>query len=122
MILPYVLLGVAIVSYIHAYLPSEAVSSYLSGYLGIALGAVIGVPMYTPTLVEVVLVDALKHLGMSPSSALAFLIGGPMTSIPSMMGVSRIVGWKMVLLYATLAVVGAVMAGLAYYSILGDVW
>ena len=46
MILPYVLLGVAIVSYIQAYLPPEAVSSYLSGYLGTALGAVIGVPMY----------------------------------------------------------------------------
>ena len=51
-----------------------------------------GASMYTPTMVEVVLVDALRHLGMSPSSVLAFLLGGPMISIPSMMAVSRIVG------------------------------
>lgn len=122
LILPYVLLGIAIVSYIQAYLPPKAVSAYLSGYLGIVLGAVIGVPMYTPTLVEVILVDALRHIGMRPSSALAFLIGGPMTSVPSMMGVSRIVGWRIVLLYATLAVIGAIIAGLSYYFILGDAW
>lgn len=122
MILPYVLLGVAIVGYIQAYLPSKVVATYLSGYLGIVLGAIIGVPMYTPTLVEVVLVDALRHIGMSPSSALAFLIGGPMTSIPSMMGVSRIVGWRIVILYDMLAIIGAIIAGLSYYFILGDVW
>ena len=121
-ILPYVLLGVAAVSYVQAYLPPEAISSYLSGYLGIVLGATIGVPMYTPTLVEVILVDALRHAGMSPSAALSFLIGGPMTSIPSMLGVSRVVGWKVVALYAVLAVAGAIIAGLCYYLILGDVW
>lgn len=76
MILPYVLLGIAIVSCIQAYLPPRIVSMYLSEYLGIVLGAVIGVPMYTPTLVEVILVDALRHLGMSASAAPAFLIGG----------------------------------------------
>ena len=122
MILPYVLLGIAIVSYIQAYLPPKIVSMYLSGYLGIVLGAVIGVPMYTPTLVEVILVDTLRHAGMSASAALAFLIGGPMTSIPSMIGASRIVGWKMVALYAVLAVIGAIIAGLTYHFILGDTW
>ena len=121
-ILPYLLLGIAIVSYVQAYLPPKIVATYLSGFIGIMLGAVIGVPMYTPTLVEVVLVDGLRHLGMSPSAALAFLIGGPMTSIPSMFGVSRVVGWKVILSYAVLAVVGAVIAGLCYYIVLGDVW
>ncbi len=120
-ILPYVILGVGIVSYIQAYLPPQMVSTYLRGVTGILLGAIIGVPMYTPTLVEVILVDALKHLGMSPSAALAFLIGGPMTSIPSMMGVSRIVGWRIVLMYAILAVLGAIAAGITYH-VLGDVW
>ncbi len=121
-IIPYLLLGIAIVSYVETYLPPKIVASYLSGFTGIMLGAVIGVPMYTPTLVEVILVDGLRHLGMSPSAALAFLIGGPMTSIPSMFAASRVVGWKVVLSYAVLAVVGAVIAGLCYYIVLGDVW
>ncbi len=121
-ILPYVLLGVGIVSYVQAYLPPSIVAAYLSGNIGIMLGAIIGVPMYTPTLVEVILVDALRHLGMSPAAALAFLIGGPMTSIPSMMGASRIVGWKVVLTYAIIAVVGAMAAGFLYEVFVGNAW
>jgi len=73
-------------------------------------------------MVEVVLVGALRHLGMSLSAALAFLLGGPMISIPSMMAVSRIIGWRLVLLYTVLAVLGAIVAGLFYQFVVGDVW
>ena len=68
------------------------------------------------------LVDALRHLGMSPSAVPAFLLGGPMISIPSMMTVSRIVGWRLALLYTLLAVLGAIVAGLFYQFVVGDVW
>lgn len=121
-LLPYLLVGIAVAGYVEAYLPPKMVVAYLSGCLGVVLGAVMGAPMYTPTMVEVVFVDALRHLGMSPSSALAFLLGGPMISIPSMMAVSRIVGWRLVVLYSVLAVVGAIIAGLFYHFIAGDIW
>ena len=119
-LLPYLLLGIAVVGYVEAYLPPKMVAAYLSGCLGVVLGAVMGAPMYTPTMVEVVLVDALRHLGMSPSAVPAFLLGGPMISIPSMMAVSRIIGWRLVLLYTVLAVLGAIVAGL-FYQFVGDV-
>lgn len=112
--LPYLFLGVAAVSYVEAYLPKEVVATYLTGVHGVILGAAIGVPMYTPTLVEVFLVKALINLGMSPGAALAFLIGAPMASIPSMMGVSRIISWRCVLNYAVLAIVVGIVAGLVY--------
>ncbi len=117
--LPYLLLGVAAVSYVEAYLPKEVVATYLTGLHGIVLGAAIGVPMYTPTLVEVFLVKALINLGMSPGSALAFLIGAPMASIPSMLGVSRIINWRCVLNYAALAVVVGIIAGFVYMITVG---
>jgi len=112
--IPYLILGVAAVSYVEAYLPKEIVVKYLSGIHGVVLGGAIGVPMYTPTLVEVFLVNSLIKLGMSPGSALAFLIGAPMASIPSMLGVSRIINWKCVLNYAILAIVLGILAGLFY--------
>ena len=68
------------------------------------------------------LVGALRHLGMSLSAVLAFLLGGPMISIPSMMAVSRIVEWRLVLLHAVLTVLGAIVAGLFYQFVVGDVW
>lgn len=113
-VVPYLFVGVAAVSYIEAYLPQEVVVKYLTGVIGVILGAAIGVPFYTPTLVEVFLVNALVKLGMSPGSALAFLIGAPMASIPSMLGVSRIINWRCVLYYAVLAVIVGIIAGLIY--------
>jgi len=121
-ILPYMLLGIAIASYVHAYVPPTLVSTYLRGFLGIVLGALIGVPMYTPTCVEVFLVNALKHLGMAPSAALAFLIGAPITSIPAILGISRVVGWGIAVLYIVLAIVGAIAAGILYHIAVGSVW
>lgn len=116
LVLPYLGAGLFIISFIERYLPATLVAGYLSGTGGVALGAVIGVPTYTPTLVEVFLVKSLINKGMSPAAALAFLIGAPMASIPSMMGVSRLVGWKVVINYALLAVVVAFIAGLVYQT------
>ena len=118
-VLPYLLIGVAAVSYIDAYMPRDVVGTYLTGLHGVVLGAVIGVPLYTPTLVEVFLTKALLNAGMSASAALAFLLGGPMISVPSMIGVSRIVGWKTVLTYALLGIVCAAAAGFLYMIFIG---
>jgi hypothetical protein len=116
LVLPYLGAGILVVSFTERYLPTELVVNYLSGTSGVALGAVIGVPTYTPTLVEVFLVRGLIAKGMSAAAALAFLIGAPMASIPSMLGVSRIIGWKVVVNYAALAVVVAFIAGLVYQT------
>lgn len=113
-VLPYLAAGVFAISFVEAYLPPTIVARYLTGVTGVLLGAVIGVPTYTPTLVEVFLIRAMLNLGMAPAAALAFLIGAPMASIPSMFGVSRIIGWKVVAWYAVLAVVVAAAAGLVY--------
>jgi hypothetical protein len=115
-VLPYLAAGVIAVSFVEAYLPPSIVARYLKGVTGVLLGAVIGVPTYTPTLVEVFLIKAMLNLGMEPAAALAFLIGAPMASIPSMLGVSRIVGWKVVYRYALLAVLVAAAAGLVYLA------
>jgi len=116
-VIPYLGLGLVFVSFIEAYLPADIVAKWLTGVKGVILGGAIGVPTYTPTLVEVFFTKSLINLGMAPASALAFLIGAPMASIPSMLGVSRIVGWKVVLNYAVLAIIVAIIAGLVYLSL-----
>lgn len=107
-------------SFIGAIFPTELAVNYLTGTFGTFLGALIGVPTYTPTLVEVFLIKALIIKGMGPAAALAFLIGGPMISIRSMIGVSRIIGWKTVISYAIFGVFVAFFAGLAYRAIVGN--
>jgi hypothetical protein len=118
-ILPFLLGGVFVISFVEAYMPPQIVSHYMTGIKGVFLGAVIGVPSYTPSLVEVFLVKAMLNLGMSPSSALAFLIGGPICSIPSMLAVSRVINWKVTLTYASLTILMAIAGGLIYMNLIG---
>lgn len=112
-ILPFLLLGVVAVSYLVAYLPEEAVAIHLTGVSGVILGSVIGGPLYTPTLVEIVLAKGLMDLGMSSAATLSFLMGQPY-DVPNMIATSRIVRWKVVLAYAVFALIFSIISGLLY--------
>jgi hypothetical protein len=112
-ILPYFILGLVVVGYVTAYMPQEMVEGYLTGVTGVLLASVIGGPLYTPTLVEIVLGRSLLQLGMSKAALLSWLMGQPY-DIPNMMAVSRIVRWKVVLTYALAAWVCSVTFGLVY--------
>jgi hypothetical protein len=116
-ILPYFLLGLVAVSYVSAYMPEEIVSHYLTGPVGVLVASVIGGPLYTPTLVEVVLGRGLLDLGMSKGALLAWLMGQPY-DVANAMAVSKIVRWKVVLTYMLIAWLGSVFFGLLY-GILG---
>ena len=94
--LPYSIVGLVIVSYVEAYLPQELVTGYLTGIAGVFLASVVGGPLYTPTLVEIVLGRSLLQLGMSKAALLSWLMDQPY-DIPNMVAVSRIVRWKVVL-------------------------
>jgi len=118
-ILPYFLMGLVAVGYLSAYLPPEIVEGYLTGVTGILLASVIGGPLYTPTLVEIVLGRALLDLGMSKGALLSWLMGQPY-DIPNMVAVSRIVKWKVVLTYALIAWSCSVTFGLIYGLVSGS--
>jgi uncharacterized membrane protein YraQ (UPF0718 family) len=118
-ILPYFFLGLVVVSYVEAYLAEEVVATYLTGFGGILLASVIGGPLYTPTLVEIVLGRGLMDLGMSKAAMLSWLMGQPY-DIPNMVATSRIVRWKVVLTYALIAWAFSVTFGLTYGLMIGS--
>ncbi|MEM3078247.1 MAG: permease [Nitrososphaerales archaeon] len=118
-ILPFFFAGLIIVSYVEAFLPEEIIRKYLTGIQGILLASVIGGPLYTPTLVEIVLGRGLLNLGMSQAALLSWLMGQPY-DIPNMMAASKIVRWKVVLTYALIAWMLSVIFGLSYGMALGS--
>jgi uncharacterized membrane protein YraQ (UPF0718 family) len=101
-ILPYFILGLVAVSYVETYLPEDLVGNYLTGVSGVLIASVIGGPLYTPTLVEIVLGRGLWDLGMSKGALLAWLMGQPY-DVANALAVSRIVRWKVVLNYMVIA-------------------
>jgi uncharacterized membrane protein YraQ (UPF0718 family) len=114
-IFPLVLLGIFIIGIVKIFLTSEVISKYLGqGFWQIALASILGVVMYTPTLVEIPFIRELLILGMGTGPALAFLLTGPALSLPSMLGVSRVIGWKQVLNYAILMWILGIIGGLIF--------
>lgn len=116
MVLPLILLGVILAGFVKAFLPPSVIIKYLgNGIVPIMLASAIGVFMYTPTLVEVPLVRGLLESGMGTGAALAFLLTGPALSLPSILGVCKIIKPRVPLVYATLMWICGTIAGLAFW-------
>lgn len=115
MVLPLILLGVICAGLVKAFLPPSLIIKCLgNGVLPIMLSSAIGVFMYTPTLVEVPLVRGLLESGMGTGAAMAFLLTGPALSLPSILGVCKIVKPKVPVLYATIMWMFGTVAGLIF--------
>jgi len=114
-ILPLVLIGIFIIGMVKIILKPEIISHYLGqGLWQIALASIMGVVMYTPTLVEIPFVKELLGFGMGTGPALAFLLTGPALSLPSMLGVSKVIKWKIVLNYALIMWIVGIIGGLLF--------
>jgi uncharacterized membrane protein YraQ (UPF0718 family) len=118
-ILPSFIIGLIIVSYFQAFFPENIVRDLMTGPRGVLVAALLGGPLYTPTLIEVVLGRALMDLGMSPAATVAWLMGQPY-DIPNSLSASKVVGWKIVVTYGVLAFISAVLSGLIYGALTGS--
>jgi uncharacterized membrane protein YraQ (UPF0718 family) len=101
------------------YVPQEVVVSWIGARnpLAPALATLIGIPMYTSNLTALPLVGGLLTQGMDPGAALAYLIAGPVTTIPAMAAVWGVVKRKVFLLYLGIGLAGALAAGYAFSAV-----
>jgi len=116
MVIKFMLLAWFIGALVKLYVPEAWITRVLSGEnpWSIMTAAVLGVPVYTSNLAAMPLIGGLLSLGMHPGAALAFLIAGPVTTLPAMSAVWGLVNRKVFGLYIGLAMVGAVLLGYAY--------
>ncbi|MGQ9538586.1 MAG: permease [Candidatus Bathycorpusculaceae bacterium] len=121
-ILPFFILGLIVVGYLEAFLPEELIKEYLTGANGVLLASVLGGPLYTPTLVEIVLGRGIWIRGgiiLSKGALLAWLMGQPY-DFANALAVSRIAKWKVVATYMIIAWAGSVTFGLLYGILSGS--
>lgn len=76
-----------------------------------------GALMYFATLTEVPIVQGLLASGMGRGPALALLLAGPALSLPNMLVVAKVMGWRKTLVYVALVVVLSAAAGLIYGAV-----
>ena len=121
-ILPLLFFGVLVAGLLlgrpghEGLIPSEWVARSVGGNsLGANLFAsVAGAFMYFATLTEVPILQGLIGSGMGKGPALALLLAGPALSLPNMLVIRSIMGTEKTVVFVSLVIVMATLAGMAY--------
>lgn len=119
-ILPLLFAGVLVAGFLLGR-PSTDAGIIPSQYVAILVGSnsiwanffasIAGAFMYFATLTEVPILQGLLGSGMGKGPALALLLAGPAVSLPSILVVYSIIGFKKTLVYAFLVVIMSSLAG-----------
>ena len=119
-IFPILLIGVFIAGIMKALLPQHVVESLVggNGLRANFIASVFGAFMYFSTLTEVPIIRAFMDLGMGKGPVLALLLAGPALSLPSMIVLIRIMGWKKAGAYIILVVIMATITGMIFGNLI----
>ena len=85
-----------------------------NGFGATLFASMAGAFMYFATLTEVPILQGLIGAGMGPGPSLALLLAGPALSLPNMIVIASVIGWKRTGVYIGLVVVMATVTGLIY--------
>lgn len=106
-------LGIILAGVITTLLPSEIITPYLGGGLSsMLLMLVIGIPLYICATASTPIAAAFILKGVSPGTALVFLLVGPATNITSLSVLVGLLGKRATVLYLTSIAVVSVVCGL----------
>jgi uncharacterized protein len=112
------ILAFTLESLMTAWIPPGAVAGLLGGgdLFSILIATLIGIPAYLNGTAALPLMRELMGQGMAPGAALAFLIGGGVTSVPAAIAVWSIARPPVFAAYLGFAVAGAFLSGLAWQA------
>lgn len=122
-ILPYLLIGVGVAGLIREFLPRSVVDIgfHAERLLSCFVASIFGAIMYFATLTEVPIIRELAAKGMGKGPALALFMSGYTLSLPNILVLIKIIGWRKTLVYVGLVVVFSTVAGYLYGNFVPDI-
>lgn len=120
-IYPWVLVGMVGALLIVVFLPSGVVVDYVGGnsLLSCFSASIAGSVLYLCPPSEVLYTRAFTDLNMGFGPALSFILTAPTVSIPSMIVLGKIIGFKKTFTYIALLIVLTTFSGFIYGLIVG---
>jgi hypothetical protein len=110
---PLIVAGVFVSMLLARWLPLGGEVSTAAQVTAVLVVAAVAVPLALPTFFEIPLALLLLASGMPAGAALALLVAGPATNLPSLFTVGRSTGWKVPALVGLSVWALAAAAGLA---------
>ncbi len=115
----WLLLAFLLEQLVTRYVPEAWIASTLGGegLRPILLATLVGGPAYINGYAAVPLVKSLLEQGMSNGAAMAFVIAGGVSCVPTAVAIWGMVKPRIFLLYVSVATIGAILAGLLWQAI-----
>lgn len=120
-VFPYLMLGIAIGSFIYGFIPTELIAEYAGAgkWYAIPVAAVIGIPLYIRAEAVIPLSAALVQKGMALGSVMALIIGSAGASLTEVILLKSIFKNQMIAAFLTVILGMAIGAGFLYSFIFG---
>jgi uncharacterized membrane protein YraQ (UPF0718 family) len=117
----WLLLAFLLEALIVRYVPQASIAGVLGqgSHFAVALAALIGIPLYLNNVAALPIVSGLLAQGMQSGAAIAFLIAGPVTTVPAMSAVWGVVNRRVFALYLGVSLLGAIVLGWLTNLVLG---
>lgn len=116
----YILLALVVQGIIETYVPTNWIYAVAGdhGSMGVVYAALMGLPLPVNGLTSVPIVKGLMHSGMGSGPAVAFLMAGPVTSIPAMLALIGMFRRRVFYLYMAVGLAGSIFLGYAFQAAL----
>lgn len=120
-VFPYLMLGIAIGSFIYGFIPTELIAEYAGAgkWYAIPVAAIIGIPLYIRAEAVIPLSAALVQKGMALGSVMALIIGSAGASLTEVILLKSIFKNQMIAAFLVVILSMAIGAGFLYSFIFG---
>ncbi|PSW22261.1 permease [Photobacterium sanctipauli] len=120
-VLPYLMLGILIGSFIYGFIPTDLIAKYAGEgmWYAIPVAAVIGIPLYIRAEAVIPLSAALVKKGMAMGSVMALIIGSAGASLTEVILLKSIFKNQMIAAFLAVILGMAISAGYMYTYLFG---
>ncbi len=118
----YLAIGLVIGGMISYLIPTDVIQTFDGNVLGMLGMLFLGIPLYICATSSTPIAAALLLKGMSPGTALVFLLVGPATNIASLVIIQKVFGKKSTALYLVVIAICSIIFGLLtdyFFQLLG---
>jgi len=112
----YILAGIAIGAGANGFVPDDFLAKSLGAqnWYSVPLAIVVGVPLYSNAAGIIPIVSVLIEKGVSPGTALAFMMSVIGLSLPEIIILKKVLKWQLIAVFVGVVAVGIVVVGFIF--------